>query len=86
MFEYVMLKLRKSGVSCVRLQKKYWVGRTDDEMKLSNEDFMTLVPENRKPYFETWAQNAKAGIQIRGLTKVGLPVAYMYMSRKINIL
>jgi len=48
------------------------MGRERDKIKLSNEDFMTLVPEDKKPYFETPLQDAKAGIQIRGLTKVRL--------------
>jgi len=39
-------------------------------MNLSNEDSTTLVPENRRPYFEAPVQDAKAAIRIRGLTKV----------------
>jgi len=46
------------------------VGRKGDVIKLTNEDFMTLVPDDKRPYFETPVQDAKAGIQIRGLTKV----------------
>jgi len=40
-----------------------------DKIKLSNEDFITRVPEDKRPYFEAPLQNANAGIQIRGLTK-----------------
>ena len=46
------------------------MGRVGNKIKLSNEDFMMLVPEDKKPYFETPLQSATAGIQIRGLTKV----------------
>lgn len=46
------------------------MGRKTDLIKLSKEDFMTLVPENRMPYFEPSVPDAKAGIRIRGLTKV----------------
>ena len=48
------------------------MGREGAKINLSNEDFMTLVPEDKRPYFETPLQDAKAGIQIRGLTKVRL--------------
>jgi len=46
------------------------MNRNEDKITLTNEDFMTLVPEHRRPYFETPLQNTKAGIQIRGLSKV----------------
>ena len=46
------------------------MGRIGNNIQLSKEDFMMLVPEDKRPYFETPMQNAKSGIQIRGLTKV----------------
>lgn len=46
------------------------MGTKGYETEPSNKDFMTLIPETRRPFFETQVQDAKAGIQIRGLTKV----------------
>ena len=50
------------------------MSRRGDKIKLLNDNFMTLVPDDKRPYFETPLQDAKAGIQIRGLTKVRLPI------------
>lgn len=52
------------------LQREYWMGRRETTTQLPSEDYLTLVPENKRLYFETPLQNDKAGIQMRGLTKV----------------
>ena len=47
------------------------MGKAVDKTTMTNDAaFVTLVPENKRPYFETPAQDANTGIQIRGLTKV----------------
>jgi len=46
------------------------MGRKEEKITQLNKDFMTLVPDDRRPYFEIPLHDAKAGIQIRGLTKV----------------
>lgn len=57
--------------SFVLLQREYWIGRKGATAELSSDDFITLVSESRAPFFETPLQDDRAGIRIRGLTKVG---------------
>jgi len=62
------------NMSLVRVQTEFWMGREEQMVKLRYPDFMRLIPEDKRPYFETPLQNANPRIQIRGLTKVWLPM------------